>query len=1383
MAKLNPGSVLAYSAYASSVAAMATDGNSATRWESNTTYAGTINEILVLGFGQPVTPKQIRILFSLWGPDLRIGYSQTGGTVKANYTELKNIIFASEPNDSAGKPWVFPGTGVDLNNQNVILLPDNTIAAKFWGIWVNDTTNVDRLRVWEISMYDTVGDEGANPTIPAIVPASPFTTTPNAWKRTEYATVGQFTHVPDADTKLMLVAAQGAGSGGVVNINMDGTPAPVTAYQGGDAIVATADGNILVAPGAAGSSVAAAISQFNGKTKFDWSRYTNLGSAASNIIAAGNSSGSAGGLASMGGTAGVAYTLSAQNTNSGMTASNNFRTADAVVPVTLQNYTRGSADGYRSDAVEIGVACSMEMTFNAYAGQVVNITYGKGGSSTSFGTVNVYANDQLLVSDAAAFLGSKSFAYTVTQTGPVTIKQTCTRTGTNAAAYVYLSNIAITGVGQGGSFGGASGRQGQLIMAPATLNLTVPKGGIGQPAGQPLTSAHNGTRGSGGSSGGNGGDGVIVVYEYKGFMSYSEPIDYSWANYNVATNPMAGIYRTDYVGQGLGLTQNYVHKLRPRTKNVLVLLSGAGGGLAQIINSPTTPAKNDPTIVSCGTKTFSAGSGGSSWRYSSSDNYPCSGGDPGVFTGNGETIWQSNGVSTGTNAASSIGVFGSYGASKSGVQGAGQGINNSTWSGGSGAAALLLLGESDLTSGEISIQVSGQGPGSGPNPYDVGNPGVVVIYETETISSPRITQLIEQLLVKGTVSATNTTQITEQLLTKQGIGNSQTTQNAELLLVKEGEQNNSLQVSYANVGFIVDAGDPETWTTQTAEQLLLKQARTNTQLTQSAEMILARVPRIPYRMTQLAELIFVSEIPTVFWLNFGEINDPVKNQMYTSLTGRASSVQPGAYIQLEGPVAEGTTMFVNGVDVGLSSPIANNDRVHIVGGIPNWWQPSINVYTYYLTNGEVTREQVGMWLFKHPVRVPAKPRAYSMQYANNKWVLTKTYYSMANIRSIFTKALSALANLTLGTLVTRGYSQIGPVMTTLVAKTNAAKASLGQMVSKAYHALAKGADSIITKAQISKFVQDDFVPAQNYFGRNGITFDSGVDVGAAYYEMTVQQLQAAYGFATQDQLAAVGAPGAALLENAEFIESNVYSSGVEQSYESVPQGNVDFVEQEYQYNAVGKSFSNEQEYIAMLSTGFAAPFYMGFTDSIAYSVLNSFEFINYQYGGTGTWDMPGETAELAKAKMVLMQMFPAEKSDGHTEFVQRTPVPHGAHEFHNFITTPMVSGIGISKFQQSAIKRVERVTRVQINWVRVKAQMGVWKNTPYRNAQNVNGRGKASLYMGFDTLADVQNYTSNYSDVTTLQMYNGYTYNVGVDKSFICEIYFNGPISGLIRGG
>jgi hypothetical protein len=47
----------------------------------------------------------------------------------------------------------------------------------------------------------------------------------------------------------------------------------------------------------------------------------------------------------------------------------------------------------------------------------------------------------------------------------------------------------------------------------------------------------------------------------------------------------------------------------------------------------------------------------------------------------------------------------------------------------------------------------------------------------------------------------------------------------------------------------------------------------------------------------------------------------------------------------------------------------------------------------------------------------------------------------------------------------------------------------------------------------------------------------------------------------------------------------------------------------------------------------------------------------------------------------------------------------------------------------------------------------------------------------------ITDYTSQYSGVTTLQMYNGYVYNLAVDKTFICEIYYNGPISGLIQGG
>jgi len=1393
MAKLTGATAYAttyYTAGSGSPPNLAIDGKSNTRWESNSTGGDAIKEVFVLGFAQPVTPKQIRLLLGTWGPDLRIGYSHEGGTVKANYTEIKGITFASEPNDSRGNPWVYGPSGADLNTQNVILLPDNQIAAKFWGIWFTSTTGIDRVRIWEISMYDTVGDEGANPTLPTVLPTSPFLSTPVGWKRTEYSTVGQFTHVPESATKLMLIAAQGAGAGGFVNLNLDGSVAPATAFQGGDAVVATAAGNVLIAPGAVSYTAAEASLQYSGKTEFDWINYADFATRSSSRIAAGNDAGAAGGLADIGGVAGVAYKLTPQITNSGMGATNNFRTADAAVPVTLQNFTRGSADGYRSDAVAVGTECLLEMTFNAYAGQVITVSYGKGGSSTSFGTVNVYVNDQLLASDASSYLGGKSVAYTVTQNGPVTVKQTCTRTGSNAAAYVYLSAVLITGVGQGGSFGGASGRQSRVVMAPATLSLTVPKGGIGQPAGQTLTSEHSGTRGSGGSSGGNGGDGVIVVYEYQGFMAYSEPADYSLANYNVATNPLPGVYRTDYVGRGIASKQNYVHKLRPSTKNVLVLMSGCGGGNAQLINAVLPEIYSDPAIVSTNQKTFTAGSGVSSPRELSGGYIWSRPGKVGEFSSNSETIWQSNGVAN-QYFSSGLGIFSNYGYSRAGQY---TGTNTSTvYSGGSGAAAFFMLTEADIVDRTINIQVPGQGDAGG-TPQAYGYPGVVVIYETESIPSLKVTQLVEQILMKDVVPSTYVTQTPELMLKKDGAANTQVTQTPELILVKEGEQNNSLQVSYANVGFIVEAGDPETWITQTSEQLLVKQGSTNTQVTQSAEMILARTPRIPYRMTQLAELVFVSEIPSVFWLNFGEVADPVKDRMYTSLTGRATSVQPGAYIQLEGPIAKGTTMFVNDVDVGLSSPIANNDRVRIVGGIPNWWQPSINVYTYYLTNGEVTREQVGMWLFKHPVRVPTKPRAYSMT-TSPRWILVKSYSSTATILSIFTKARIAVHNL--NALASSSYSRIGPVVGTLIVKLNAAKYSMGQKVSQSYHAMAKDSlgpvvsqsyhalskafDAVMASAQISQFIQDDFIPTKNYFGQNVVTFDSGIGVGAAYYEMTVEQLQASYGLTAQNSSLEVASPGAALLENAAFLEAAVGYSDVDQEYNAVPQGTVVPVDQDFDYVPVGKSYSDTQEYEAMITTGFASTFTMGFTDTIAYSVLGSSDYTRYLSGNTGVWDV---SMYIVRPKMTLAQMFPAERSFGHTELVGKTAEVHSAHEFHNFRTTPIYAGaVGVSTYQTGIVKRVEKVVQVQINWVRVKAQMGVYKNTPYRPAQIATGRGKASLYMGFDTTADAKDFTANYSGVKILQKFNGYVYNLDVDKTFVCEIYYNGPISGLIQGG
>jgi len=1364
MAKIQGATAYATTSYGSTPS-QAIDGSTLTRWESNNTYAATVNDVFVLGFPRRVTPKQIRLLFRTWGQDLHVGYSHTGGTVKSSYTEIKVVNIATEPNDSLGNKWnvvTDNNGGMDVSSSNVLLLPENEIAAQYWAIWINNATGVDRLRIWEISLHDTVGDEGINPTLPNSIPVPPFTASPSPyWKRTEYSTPGPFSHTPDADTKLMFLVAQGAGAGGRVVHKLDGSITPVSG-PGEATTIASAAGTILTANGGANDGTGGLLYDDRGKSTENWIRYDYRAGINGGVVVAGGALASPAGANTgvLGATTGASFIL----VPAGQPVTNTFTgTSEIKGTVTYEKFARDAAYGLKSQVTTANESGYVEYSFLGYAGRNVTINVRRNiGYPTINAAGRIRFNGVLRSTFSGVSEQTEAFTYAMVD-GVNTVRlEFGNLSPVQAGTFASITSVVLSGTGAPGVNAGGSGALSRLYMAPKPLTGVIGKGGVGQAGEQPnVTAAQNSTRGSGGAPGGNGGDGVIVVYEYKGFMAYGDSPLPTFANYNVAPGTeVAGASRTDYIGLTNGGQRSFTHKLREKTKNVFIIMVGAGGSreLASI-------SQPDSTVVVAGAGRWEAKSG---WNSTGT-----SGVSGGVFVSDNDSINSGDGVAGiyGYDTLATSPIAGNYGR--------GSGSYPYKGAGGAGAYGFFALSQAQMASRSIDILV---GNNTATTYQEL--PGAVFVFETESDNVLQVTQVVEELLVKASVSNTQITQSSELLFAKSPIANTQTSQTPELMLVKEGEQNNWLQVSYANIGFVVDAEDPATAVTQTAEQLLVKQPVTQTMLTQSAEMILARVPRIPYRMTQVAELVFVSEIPSVFWLNFGEVNDPVKDQIYTSLTGRATSVQPGAYIQLEGPHAEGTTMFVNGVDVGLSSPIANNDRVQIVGGIPNWWQASINVYTYYLVNGEVTREQVGMWLFKHVVRTPTKPRAYAAQYTNNKWQFLKNGLSTAQLpKSIIGRAYAALSN-TLSVLVSRGYSALGATLGQLVSSAQQATNSLGQMVVQAKHQLAEGAQSLITKTYAAEFEQNDFILLQTQDDQNTVTFDSGVGVGADRFDMTVINPKVKYGIVHDVAQGEINGPGMVQFENVEFIESGVNSDAMEIEFETPIYVGVELTDFHFEYNAVGKSYSDVQEYEAVLSTGFAAPFLMGFTDTIAYSVLQEFAFVGVRSGGTGLADIPQGTADLSQVKFGIGELFGNEKSHGHTEFVQRTPEVHGAHDFHNFQSFPVYSGaIGISTYKTGIIKRTEHVERVQISWIRIKAQMGVAQNTPYRPQQATNGRGKASLYQGFDTLSDVLDFTANYDGVTTLQKFNGYVYNLDVDKTFVCEVYYNGPISGLMQGG
>uniref|UniRef100_A0AB39CDV5 F5/8 type C domain-containing protein n=1 Tax=Pseudomonas phage HRDY3 TaxID=3236930 RepID=A0AB39CDV5_9VIRU len=1353
-------------------AASAIDGNTGTGWASGNTYGNTTSEMFALVFPTPVTVKMIKVMFYSWSRNIKIGYADTYSNSHAAYTVIQDIDATAGAVDDLGVAWAYQNTNASMDLANTITIPGQDVAARVWAVFTDDATSgplsrtggtVDRLRILEIEMYDDgAGSIAINPKPPATVPVLPFTAaTPVGWTKTEFSAPGIHNFTPAADTTMLLVVGQGAGAAGRVYAALDGSPTPSSGISGGDTFVTTAKGEILRAPGGKTNVLADVISGI-GKHEDNWLRYVDSNARAGSIAL--SSAAPAGGQSYLQGTQGAAFTLATQQTNAPAdTASNAFTGPSPTTKLTWE-FTGSAARQNTTGLSLFASGASVTLNFKGIENQTVSLNIPATSGSKPY---SISLNGEVVTTGNPGS-GSSVVNVVLKSTGDQTLVVTMTGSPSGTLA---ISSLSFGNFGYAGSQSGASGRTGQVYLLPTELTLTVGAGGVGQAGGQAVTSAQNGQRGSGGAAGGNGGDGVVIVYEFKNQPRYEVPPQPLFTNLN-KTGEIAGIYRTDYIGGRFsGAEQqfvSYMHKLRERTKTVFAIMVGAGGpiGASGVPISYTAPTK-----LIFGASEYVASSG--------TAPYLNNGGAGGDFSPTEKALFSATGAggvnsSQGSAAPDQSVIVGSYGRASSNTPG-------SVGGGGYGGYALIHL-DNISENRTIELQVASTMGTYGF--YYTNMPGAVFIFETESEYGPFISQLAELVLKRETIAGTNVTQVPELILKKEFLAATTVTQVPELILKRESDASNPLQVSHAAAVFVVDQTDPETAISQTPELILKREAPGGTQISQAVEQVFMRMGNLPYRISQLPQLLLLSEIPTIFWLNFGTLVNPVRFQLYTSLIGRATSVQPGAYIQLESPHAEGTTLIVNGVEVGLSSPVVNNDQVAIKGGVTNFWQKEMNVYTYYTKNGQIARELVGTWKIQQPDLTPTKGRAYGEYAKVSGWILLRQNYGMVTLQSVVGKSLSVIgrtlvavytssrsALASLGQLVTSANAAVFRGPDSVVSKALATVfRGPDAMVNKANTQTAKGADSVIASAhvQAENSVISGWINAQVNDGKGKTEFDDGVSAGVGTIDMSSER-----SFAAQVEY-----------ENTDFIPTEVNYGKADDDFEIGGPVNYGKKDQKFELLEVGKVVGEYQEYTPMISTGFAQTFRMGFMDTIAYSVLTD---QNYERGvgqGTGAWIVPLGYAELAKAKFGIVEMWPAEKGANHSEFVDRDTYKEGAHDFHNFSSSAFIQKIGISEFEMYANKRVESVQlSTPVTWVRAIAEMGVARLTPFIAAQSVNGRGAASLYMGFDTLQDVTDYTSQYAGVTTLQMYNGYVYNLAVDKTFVCEIYYNGPISGLIQGG
>lgn len=1396
-----------YPDYGTGAASTVLDGNTSTAWSSGTAYAAT--DVIALVFPEAVNLKTIKVLFRSWARTIQIGYANTWSTSKAAYTVVRTVdthataSTTGDTLDAIGNSWYTAPAGANFANANLIALPDNTVYAKVWALFAPDVNSglggtagaVDRLCIFEMELYsdlDLINFERrpVNPVIPSPVPPAPYTAIPNTkWTRTEFSTVGQHSFTPKPNTTLVMAIAVGAGAAGFIETDQNGNTSPLgPSLFGGNTKVSNAAG-LLFEAGGGGRNAASISYQFGDLIKditdvspADWVSWQDqTGNNAANPNA--TSAAAVGAVSKVNSVAGASFAIPAGNMNEGLPASVLFTGTAPIVGIAVaatDYFVRDSTYGYRSTGAGTGSG-SANITFTPIklvAGQKLVFNYTKAHN----GITTAYMNDVQFGTSNGTSGGS--FTFTCTETGYYTLK--FYQSGSNSAGHFSaITGISVTGYGYGQNAGGGSGRTAIAYLIPEPLTFDIGAGGTPVTSGYTIPANAAGTRGAGGAAGGAGGDGVVVIYEYNGPLLGTVPPIATFANYNVLTD-VAGTYRTDYTGQYLddpGFTAHQ-HTLRPSTKLVLVLMVGAGGH-----KNTATVQIQPPTSMTVGSKTWTANSGQSGVSL-------YAGRDGGIFETNSEVIASGNGVTGGSSASYRV-------ISDSPIAGRwGSGANNTFYSngGGSGAWALFALSADDVPNRVLDFQVANTYTASGAE-----MPGAVFIYETESEPNPYISQISEQVLVKNqtfsqtqttqvseqtlikspTFSQTQTTQVSEQTFIRARQADTWTSQLSEQVLIKEDENNNPLQISYVDVAYVVDATDPETATTNVSQQALVKEKNAPTSVTNAVQQILLKAFPAIFRVSQISQQLLVAETPSVFFMNFGILESPLKNVLYDSRTARATSVPEGAVIQLEGNFAPGSYMVINGEDVGLSSPISNNAQVSLHSGVTNYYQKSINVYAYYLTNGETTRELVGVWNVVQPDLKPVVTRAYSALWTAKSFLFLPTRFGLAQLHSaLFAGARSMLVAL-VEILMGSGNSKTAQLVDALFAKANMALAVPMQSVfSKALATTADAMKSVFTKAKahVSNPFKADYTQAKvtSFVERDFVTVD--VSYGTHDATKNFEKLKDSTAFVIPEYLETHAGYGA--YENKSFIDTAVNDAAFDFDGTIQTRAYSSDYKTTYEYNDVGKSTESGVTWFAVLGSSFARPFAMSAMDTIAYSVLGN---VSYEKGvgiSLDSWVMPSDTAEITKAVYGTFASNALANPKAKYGMFEQEAIPRKSENFDTFPTSPIWLQRYSSTFKTGTEKTQHHSSIFNTKPIYTTNNHKLAALYPYLKSELVvKGNAPALTYMGFNTRQDALDFTENFYGVSVLNAYNGFIYNLDVDRSFICEISYVGPISGLMQGG
>lgn len=682
-----------------------------------------------------------------------------------------------------------------------------------------------------------------------------------------------------------------------------------------------------------------------------------------------------------------------------------------------------------------------------------------------------------------------------------------------------------------------------------------------------------------------------------------------------------------------------------------------------------------------------------------------------------------------------------------------------------------------------------------------GNADRLRLYEIQTFTGREVNSLY-------TINRLVAEQVLYQELTppKSNVNNV-----AQQFLVKDNSPID-LQVSQMGLALIEDYPDPDTATTQLAQTVLSTDADGDSRVTQIAVQLVRKDPVSDYRATQIAEMFLLSELPSRLWLDFGILRNPVKNQLYESQTGTATLVKPNSYIQLEGLLPEGTTLFVNGVATGLSAPLVTGDEVYVYGGVTNYFQSVIILYVYSTVNGEVSREQAGQWTIVQPELVGSIRRSYSentsvvainspVAYTKTDRVaiLTKVHDRLVELSSVVTKALTQTADL-VGVLARRSHAAYADLVGVLASRKYAEyDSNNGYESSRSHPAYFAGFDSgIHPSSYATLFTQDGFDDTKNHtsfaqadgfedttaltsFAQANGFEDTSLNTyfGEIFGYEGGAKIHNAYVPNTYDILPLT----VRLYSNNEYIRNFIsqyfnVNADFEQSFSHVNMG-----EQTYEYLDVGKSFYSTVVFEGIPFSRFSTVFYMSV---IATNVSDNHETnLGYAPGvgvQTATWQMPSFVDRHTVRLTVMYMPIPTE---AYSVLYDSIPEKTGAHELGAFDTYGIMHSVGYSVTPRDVVKTIAAIGVVPLVSINTRASSTLVNLTVYRHEQHQPLVNSASTYMGFDTEAQMRAYTSaeGFYGVVKINAINGVIYNLDVDRTFVCEIYTNDPIAGLIHGG